>query len=457
MSQTFEPKNILVIGGEGFLGHNLVETLKRTYPESAINSLDLIQRFFEEDNKFIQADLTSPDSLLQAFSTLKPELVFHTASPWTGSSKEICENVNVKGTSNTILACQKFDVQRLVYTSSAGVVFNGNDLINVDERLPIPKIGCDHYNTTKARAEAIVLEANGKEGLLTCAIRPAGIFGPGDRQAIPGMIDVLKSRKHGIQIGSNRNLFDWTYVDNVVEAHILAASKLDQVIGIDEFSNSLKPIQKTIERRNLLTSGTKEEEGDGSSLDEVSIIDLSTSGSNQSDQSSAYNPTNWIQSDQHLIDKPIPAKRHRWDQWAPISTQINHPTDQISVAGQAYFITNGEPIFFWDFARSIWFEYHSRSNQAKKSNLNPIPKFTIILPTFLALLLATISQFLVAKSLFTPEKVRYTSASKYHNIEKARVILGYEPIIGVQEGIQKAVQWYIDNEDHHLVSDKKND
>jgi len=68
-------------------------------------------------------------------------------------------------------------VPKLVYTSSAGVVFNGTDIIDVDERLPPPKVPMDAYNDSKAKGEAIILEANGKGGLLTVALRPAGIFG----------------------------------------------------------------------------------------------------------------------------------------------------------------------------------------------------------------------------------------------------------------------------------------
>lgn len=51
------------------------------------------------------------------------------------------------------------------------------DLIGVDERMPIPEMQLDAYNKSKAQAEALVLDANGKEGLHTVALRPAGIFG----------------------------------------------------------------------------------------------------------------------------------------------------------------------------------------------------------------------------------------------------------------------------------------
>lgn len=68
-------------------------------------------------------------------------------------------------------------VRKLVFTSSAGVVFNGSDIVNVDERLPYPEVPLDAYNESKAKAEEAVLQANGKGGLLTVALRPAGIFG----------------------------------------------------------------------------------------------------------------------------------------------------------------------------------------------------------------------------------------------------------------------------------------
>jgi sterol-4alpha-carboxylate 3-dehydrogenase (decarboxylating) len=57
------------------------------------------------------------------------------------------------------------------------VVFNGQDLINVDERIPFPEKPLDAYNESKAMGEELVLAANGTDGLLTVALRPAGIFG----------------------------------------------------------------------------------------------------------------------------------------------------------------------------------------------------------------------------------------------------------------------------------------
>lgn len=57
----------------------------------------------------------------------------------------------------------------------------------------------DFYSEAKAQAEAVVLGSNGKNGLLTCAIRPSGIFGPGDKLAVPAAVAAAKAGKLKVQ------------------------------------------------------------------------------------------------------------------------------------------------------------------------------------------------------------------------------------------------------------------
>lgn len=70
-------------------------------------------------------------------------------------------------------------VRKLVYTSSAGVVFSGYDIVDGDETLAYPSKHLDAYTESKALAEQEVLSANGRGGLVTVAIRPGGVFGYG--------------------------------------------------------------------------------------------------------------------------------------------------------------------------------------------------------------------------------------------------------------------------------------
>lgn len=82
-------------------------------------------------------------------------VVFHvaTAQYFGGegsNSKALMHGVNVIGTQNVIDACVIQKVPKLVYTSSASVVFQGKDLVNVDEGTPYAAKPMDYYTGTKA-------------------------------------------------------------------------------------------------------------------------------------------------------------------------------------------------------------------------------------------------------------------------------------------------------------------
>jgi sterol-4alpha-carboxylate 3-dehydrogenase (decarboxylating) len=83
------------------------------------------------------------------------------------------------------------------------------------------------YADTKRIAEELVLAANGKHGLLTCAIRPHVVFGPGDTRMLP---EILKhaSGPFPVMVGDPDKLSDFTYVDNAADALLLAADKLEE-------------------------------------------------------------------------------------------------------------------------------------------------------------------------------------------------------------------------------------
>ena len=197
-----------VIGGAGFLGSHILRALVAR-GESAVASCDIREPQEPVMNvHYYEGDLTKVESLGKAIADAKqdtrdldPEsrsvVVYHTASPVAGLGPDVYERVNVLGTENVIEVCKnpELGISKLIFTSSAGVVFNGYDLKFVDERVGYPEQPLDAYNDTKARAEEMVLKANDPNGLKTIALRPAGIFGPGDRQALPGFFKVLENKR----------------------------------------------------------------------------------------------------------------------------------------------------------------------------------------------------------------------------------------------------------------------
>src|SRR5690606_35542391 len=78
-----------------------------------------------------------------------------------------------------------------------------------------------------AMAERDVLAHNGLQGLATCALRPHLIIGPGDTNLIPTVVERARVGKL-LQVGDGKNLVDFTYIDDCVAAHLLAARALEE-------------------------------------------------------------------------------------------------------------------------------------------------------------------------------------------------------------------------------------
>ncbi|RYP42955.1 hypothetical protein DL770_011997 [Monosporascus sp. CRB-9-2] len=230
---------VLVIGGCGFLGHHVVRLLLRDWKCTAISVIDLRctrnRRPDSDGVEYVEADITDADNLVKVVGRLRPDVVIHTASPPAQGAgavvNAVFKKVNVDGTRAVVAACQQNGVKVLVYTSSASVMSdNRSDLINANEEYPVirGKAQTEYYSETKAEAEEIVLAANRTEpyNLLTTAIRPSGIFGEGDMQLVHHAVNVYREGKDKVQVGGNTNLFDFTYVENVAHAHLLAARAL---------------------------------------------------------------------------------------------------------------------------------------------------------------------------------------------------------------------------------------
>ncbi|KAJ1560966.1 hypothetical protein HK405_005360, partial [Cladochytrium tenue] len=226
----------LVVGGAGFVGRVIIEQLLARGDRVAVLDMRRTGPLADDPRlaAFHVADLTAGDgdnggALATALRGV--HAVVHAASPHPGAPAAIMRAVNVDGTRRLVAACRAAGVRKLVFTSSASVVYDGSDLIAADETMPFPAVHMDVYNETKAEAEAIVLKAAGDD-LLTAAIRPSAIFGPGDPQGGTGLIKTGRSGRTAFYIGTNAALFDWTHVENVAHGHILALDKLTPDSGV---------------------------------------------------------------------------------------------------------------------------------------------------------------------------------------------------------------------------------
>ena len=214
----------LVTGANGFLGSYLVRHLLEHNYEVTAMTRRRDEGLANLDVEMAHGDVRDFDSVLSACKG--QDIVFHTAGisgiwgPW-----KKYYTTNTVGTRNVVDACVQSSVRRLIYTSSPSVTFNGQHQTNIDESAPYPKRWLCHYPHSKALAEQNVLNANDEFDLLTCALRPHLIWGPGDRHLIPRLID--RARKKQLRrVGDGANLIDTIYVENAAEAHVQAAEAL---------------------------------------------------------------------------------------------------------------------------------------------------------------------------------------------------------------------------------------
>lgn len=213
----------LITGGGGFLGSRIAACLHERGDEVTVLGRKRYPPLEQQGIGTVQCDVRDAAAVEGACRGV--EVVFHVAAItdlW-GPRRPIWET-NVEGTRNVIEACRRQGVRRLVYTSTPSVVFGEGDLCGVNESQPYPARYLADYPASKADAEKMVLRANGDE-LMTLALRPHLIWGPGDPHLFPRIIERAR-RGRLVQVGDGRNLVDVTYIDNAVSAHVLACDAL---------------------------------------------------------------------------------------------------------------------------------------------------------------------------------------------------------------------------------------
>lgn len=214
----------LVTGANGFLGRYIVEQLiargERVRALVRRPDAELEQLGAE----LCIGDLTNAAAIQQACQQV--DTLFHVAArAGLGGPWRMYFEPNVLGTRHLLAAAQAAQVKKFIFTSSPSVTFAGVDQRQVDESAPYPTKWLAHYPHSKAIAEQEVLAANGKQGLLTCALRPHLIWGPRDSHLIPKLLERARSGRLR-RVGDGHNLIDIIYVANAAEAHLQAADAL---------------------------------------------------------------------------------------------------------------------------------------------------------------------------------------------------------------------------------------
>ena len=113
------------------------------------------------------------------------------------------------------------------------------------------------------------------------------------------------------------------------------------------------------------------------------------------------------------------------------------PLDHEKVDGEAFFITNAQPVYFWDWTRMVW----------KAAGDKTTPEQTWTIDKGVGLRLATIIEWLFwfaggRTPNLTRQKVKFSCMTRYYCVDKARKLFGYEPKWGLEEAVLRSVKWF---------------
>ena len=213
----------LVTGGGGFLGGAIVDALLARGDTVTSLARGDYPALRERGVTTLRGDLADPAAARDAVAGA--DVVFHVAArAGLRGSAAAFRHANVEGTRVLLDACRCAGIGRLVLTSTPSVVHAGGDITGGDESLPYATHFDSPYPETKAEAERLVLAANGPD-LATVALRPHLVWGPGDTQLVPRILDRARSGRLRF-VGDGSAIIDTTYVDDAARAHLDAADHL---------------------------------------------------------------------------------------------------------------------------------------------------------------------------------------------------------------------------------------
>ena len=228
-------KNILVTGGAGFIGSHIAEKLVEIGAKVKVldnffaGKLENLEGF-RDKVELIEGDITDLSLVYKAMEGI--DYVSHQAAlrsaPKSVNLPLSYNRVNVEGTINILIAAKERGVKRVVYASSSSVYGDNLQLPQKEEDFPSP---LTPYATSKLAGEFYCKMFTRTYGLSTVSLRYFNVFGP--RQSlesqyavvIPKFIKCILDEEPPPIHGDGKQSRDFTYIDNVVYANLLALTR----------------------------------------------------------------------------------------------------------------------------------------------------------------------------------------------------------------------------------------
>jgi nucleoside-diphosphate-sugar epimerase len=233
--------DVLVTGGAGFIGSNLVRSLVASGDRTRVLddlSTGSIENLRDCDGlvELAEGDIRDPEAVRTAMSGV--EVVFHLAAlPSVARSvaRPVTVNrVNVEGTLNVLVAARDLGVRRVVYASSSSVY---GDTPTLPKHEDMPVVPLSPYAVSKLAGEAYCRAFSSVYGLETVSLRFFNVFGPWQdpdseyAAVIPRFVTRMVSGRSPEVFGDGSQSRDFTFVANAIQACVLAAEAGEEAVG----------------------------------------------------------------------------------------------------------------------------------------------------------------------------------------------------------------------------------
>jgi len=240
MDRVLRDSRVLVTGGAGFIGSNLVESLLDSgnyvvcLDNFSTGRRENLKEFIDNQAfKLIEGDIRDYEDCKKAVDGI--DMVFHQAAlgsvPRSIKDPVSATDVNIGGFVKILFAAKESNVKRFIYAASSSTYGDHPDLPKVEEKIGKP---LSPYAITKYTDELIAENFSRNYGIDTIGLRYFNVFGrrqnPDGPYAavIPKFVMLLKEHKSPVINGDGSFSRDFTYVDNVIQANHLAAVVKDQ-------------------------------------------------------------------------------------------------------------------------------------------------------------------------------------------------------------------------------------
>jgi len=256
------PKKYLITGGAGFIGSHLANKLIETG-----NDVVVIDNFFSESGLKLNSKIKvfildiSDRKIFDIFEKEKPDVVYHLAGPIglrnQKTDKSFTNSLNYLDNLKNILDCSVlFKVKKFIFLSSGGAVYSGANVIpTTEEYIPHPE---SPYGLANIQIGNSIIDYNKQKGLDFVILRFSNVYGPyqWSTGAIPNFIEQILKGNEIIIYGDGSETRDFIYIDDAVEALILAESLENSIWNVGSGKEvSLNQLYKKIS--DILKQKTK--------------------------------------------------------------------------------------------------------------------------------------------------------------------------------------------------------